>query len=154
MYWWFDGLVAKSCPTLGTQWTVACQAPLSMGFPKARILEWVANFFSRRSSQTREQIRVSCIDRWILQRLSHLCCAGLCLGSQSCPILCDPMDCSLPVNSVLGDYPGKNTGVGCHALLQEIFPTQGSNPGLPHYRQILYQVHYQGNQATYYIGLI
>ena len=31
-----------------------------------------------------------------------------------------------------GDSPGKNTGVGCHVLLQGIFPTQGSNPGLPH----------------------
>ena len=31
-----------------------------------------------------------------------------------------------------------NTGVGCHCLLQGIFPTQGSNPGLPHYRQTLY----------------
>ena len=43
---------------------------------------------------------------------------------------CDPMDCGLPASSVHGDSPGKNTGVGCHALLQEIFPTQGSNPGL------------------------
>ena len=38
----------------------------------------------------------------------------------------------------LGDSPGKNTGVDCHALLQGIFPTQGSNPGLLHCRQILY----------------
>ena len=36
-----------------------------------------------------------------------------------------------------GDSPGKNTGVGCHFLLQGIFPTQGSNPGLPHWRQTL-----------------
>ena len=42
------GLVAKSCPTLVTPWTVACQAPLSMGF-QARILEWVAISFSRGS---------------------------------------------------------------------------------------------------------
>ena len=35
------------------------------------------------------------------------------------------------------DFPGKNTGVGCHFLLQEIFLTQGSNLGLPHYRQTL-----------------
>ena len=34
------------------------------------------------------------------------------------------------------NFPGKNTGVGCHFLLQEIFPIQGSNPGLPHCRQI------------------
>ena len=37
--------------------------------------------------------------------------------------------------------PGKNTGVGCHALLQGIFPTQGSNPGLLHCRQILWLSH-------------
>ena len=35
------------------------------------------------------------------------------------------------------DSPGKNTGVGCHFLLQGIFPTQGSNPRLPHCRQTL-----------------
>ena len=41
------------------------------------------------------------------------------------------MDCSPPGSSVYGDSPGKNTGVGCHALLQGIFPTQGSNPRSP-----------------------
>ena len=69
----------------------------------------------------------------------------LCLVAQSCLILCDPMDCSPPGSSVHGDSPGKNTGVGCHALLQEIFPTQGSNPGLLHCRQILYQLSHQGS---------
>ena len=53
--------------------------------------------------------------------------AVLCLVSQLCPTLCDSMDCSPPGSSVYGDSPGKNTGVGCHALLQGIFPTQGSN---------------------------
>ena len=33
---------------------------------------------------------------------------------QSCPTLCDPMDCNPPGDSVHGDSPGKNTGVGCH----------------------------------------
>ena len=42
------------------------------------------------------------------------------------------MDCSPPGSSVQGDSPGKNTGVGCHAVLLEIFPTQRSNPGLLH----------------------
>ena len=46
---------------------------------------------------------------------------------QSCLTFCDPMDCSPPDSSVLWDSPGKNTGVGCHALLQGIFPTQGLN---------------------------
>ena len=48
----------------------------------------------------------------------------VCLVTQMCPTLCDPMDCSPPGFSVHGDSPGKNTGVGCHALLQGIFPTQ------------------------------
>ena len=69
----------------------------------------------------------------------------LCLVNQSCPTLWDPMDCSLPGSSVHGDSPGKNTGVGCHALLQGIFPTQGLNPGLLHYRQILYSLSHQGS---------
>ena len=43
------------------------------------------------------------------------------------------------------DSPGKNTRVGCHALLHRIFPTQGSNTGLPHGRQILYQLSHQGS---------
>ena len=60
----------------------------------------------------------------------------LCLVTQFCPTLCDPMDCSPPGASVHEDSPGKNTGVGCDALLQEIFPTQESNPGLPNCRQI------------------
>ena len=62
----------------------------------------------------------------------------LCLVAQSCLTLCDPMDCCPPGSSVHGDSPGKNTEVGCPALLQGIFPTQGLNPGLPHCRWILY----------------
>ena len=58
--------------------------------------------------------------------------------TQSCSTLCDPMDYSLPGSSVPGDSPGKKTGVGCYALLQGIFPTQGLNPGLPRCRRILY----------------
>ena len=46
------------------------------------------------------------------------------------------------------DSPGKNTGVGCHFLLQGIFPTQGLNPGLLHCRQILYQLSYQGSPLS------
>ena len=50
--------------------------------------------------------------------------------TQSCSTLCDPVDCGPPGSSVHGDSPGKNTRVSCHALLQGIFPTQGSNLGL------------------------
>ena len=72
-------------------------------------------------------------------------CAVLCLVTQSCPTLCYPMDCSPPGFSVHGNSPGKNTRVGCHALLQAIFPTQGWNPGLLHCRQVLYQLSHQGS---------
>ena len=40
---------------------------------------------------------------------------------------------------------GQNTGVGSQSLLQGIFPTQGSNPGLPHCKQILYQMSHKGS---------
>ena len=62
--------------------------------------------------------------------------AVLCLATQSCLILCDPIDCSSSSFSVHGDSPGKNTGVGSLSLLQGNFPTQGSNPDLPCCRQI------------------
>ena len=56
----------------------------------------------------------------------------------------DPMDPSPPGFSVyeIWDSLGKNTGVDRHSLLQGIFLTQGSNPGLPHCRWILYQLSY------------
>ena len=63
-------------------------------------------------------------------------CAVLCLVAQLCLTLCDPMDCSSPGSVVHRDSSGKKTGVGCHALLQGIFPTQGPNPGLLHCRWI------------------
>ena len=53
--------------------------------------------------------------------------------------------CSPPGSSVQGDCLGKNTGVGCHALLQGFFPTQRSNLGLPHCRWILYYLSHQGS---------
>ena len=71
------------------------------------------------------------------------CCAVLCLVTQSWPTLCDPMNCSPPSSSVHRDSPGKNTGVGRHALLQGIFPIQGLNPPLLHCRQTLYCLSHQ-----------
>ena len=55
--------------------------------------------------------------------------AVLGLVTQSCPTLCNPMDCSPPGSSVHDNSAGKNTDVGCHAVLQ-IFPTKGLNPGV------------------------
>ena len=67
--------------------------------------------------------------------------------AQSCPILCDPMDCSLTRFLCPWDSPGENTRVGFHFLLQENFPTQGSNPGLPHCRHPLYPLSHQGRSV-------
>ena len=50
-------------------------------------------------------------------------------------------------SSVHGDSPGKNIGVVCHALLQGILPVQGSNPGLPYCRQILYHLSHLGSPS-------
>ena len=69
---------------------------------------------------------------WIgnIQKAIWLCqdsvCMQVCSVVQLCPTLSDAIDCSLP-SSCLWDFPGMNTGVGCHFLLQGIFLTQGSN---------------------------
>ena len=55
------------------------------------------------------------------------------------------MNCSPLGSSVHGDSLGKNAGVGCRVLLQRIFPTQGSNQDLLHYKWILYQLSLQGS---------
>ena len=83
----------------------------------------------------------------------YICTYMLCLVVQSHPTLCDPMDYSLPGTSVHGDSPGKDTRVGCHALLQGIVPTQGLNPGLQHCRRILYHLSYQGSPVYMYVCL-
>ena len=72
-----------------------------------------------------------------------MCCAVLSLsvGSDSF------RPCGLLPTRLLSpwDSPGKNSEVGCHALLQRIFPTQGSNSGFPHCRQILGHLSHQGS---------
>ena len=87
---------------------------------------------------------VICFDQWCGTRLDII--RDLLVGitsplesevAQLCPTLCDPVDCSPPGSSVHGILPCKSTGVSCYFLLQEIFPTQRSNPDLPHCRQTL-----------------
>ena len=99
---WWCGLVAKSCLTLATPWPVVHQASPSMGILQARILEWVAIFFSRGSSQPRSWTQVSCIagrfftdwaTKWV-KSLSHVW-------------PCDPMGCSLPGSSVHGIFQAR-----------------------------------------------
>ena len=63
--------------------------------------------------------------------------------SESCSVVSDslwPHGLYSPWN-----FPGQNTGVGSHSLLQGIFPTQESNPGLPHCRRVFYRLSHQGS---------
>ena len=66
------------------------------------------------------------LKRYNLNSISSLQLGVSAKSTQSCLTLCDPMDCSQAPLSM--DSPGKNTRVGCHVLLQGIFPTQGWNP--------------------------
>ena len=87
------------------------------------------------------------------ENLEHVCvcvCVCVCthacmyvLVAQSCPTLCDPMNCSLPGSSVHGIFQARILEWAAIPSLQGIFPTQGSNPGLPHGRQILYCLSHQ-----------
>ena len=67
----------------------------------------------------------------------------ICACPQLCLVLCYHIDYNLPGSSIHVDSPGKSMGVGCHILLQGIFATQGSNPGILHCRQILYYLSHQ-----------
>ena len=63
-----------------------------------------------------------------------------------------PHDCSPPGSSVHGNSLGRNTGVGCHALLQGIVPTQGLNSGLLHCRRILLPTEPPGTSKNTGVG--
>ena len=106
-------LFAVISDSFATPWTVTIQAPLS----QARILEQVVISFLQRDLPNSHE------------PCTRPLCYLLCLVNQLCPTLCNPIDCSHPGSSVHGDSPGKNTTVGCCALLQGIFPIQESNLG-------------------------
>ena len=76
----------------------------------------------------------------------------VCLVAQLCPTLCNMCPTLWPTKLLCPwgwtRILGKNTGVGCHALLQEIFPTQGSNPGFSHCRQILYHLSHHCEKSS------
>ena len=116
--------VTKLCLTLWDP--MDCSPP---GFSahvvsQARTLEQVAISFSRWSYWPREGIPVSCIFRQILHHwtlgspIPSTAAAAAAKSLQSCPTLCDPIDGSPPRLRRPWDSPGKNTGVGCHFLLQ------------------------------------
>ena len=66
-----------------------------------------------------------------VQTLSVSPVSYLCLVAHLCLTLCNPMDYSPPGFSVHGDSPGKNTGVGFHAILQGNLPNPGIEPNSP-----------------------
>ena len=84
------------------------------------------------------------VTRFLASALWVLC---LCLVMQSCLTLCNPMDYQARLLCPW-DSPGKKTGVGCHAFLQGIFPTQGLNPDLSYCKRILYRLSHQGSSCT------
>ena len=128
----------QSCPTPCDP--MDCSPPGSSvhGILQARILQCVAMPSFRGSSQSRDRTYVSCVSCAGRQTLYHRVIA------KSCPTLrphgLQPARVPCP-----WDFPGKNAGVDCHFLLQGIFLTQETNPGLPHCGQKLYRLSHQGS---------
>ena len=89
------------------------------------LLTWGHNFFTLEPTWNFSKNK-GIISMEATKRLFLFLGLRVCLSCFSCVRLCDAMDCSLPGSSVHGDSPSKNTGVSWHALLQGIFPTQGS----------------------------
>ena len=119
------------------------------GILQARILEWVALSFSRESSRLRGWTLVSSLAgrfftteppgkvKMKVKSLSHV---QLFVTLWTVAYQAPPTRLLCPC-----EFPGKNTGVGCPFLLQGIFPTQGSNLGLLHCKQMLYPLSHQGS---------
>ena len=77
-----------------------------------------------------------------------VCCAVISCSVMQLlchPTLCNPIDCSPPDSFVHGGSPGTYTRVGCHSLLQGIYPAQGSNKCHPHCRWIIYHLSHHEN---------
>ena len=121
-----------------------CSPPGSSvhGIFQARVLEWGAISFSRGSPQPRDRTWVSQIAD-ILPSEPPGKPKKVQSGSRS--VVSD----SLRPHGLYSAWnsPGQNTGVGSLSLLQGIIPTQGSNPGLPHGRRILYQLSHKGSSV-------
>ena len=88
--------------------------------------------------------------RWGLAHLSDLLSHQyppylLCLPTQLCPTLCDPMDCSPEGSSVHGILQARILEWVAISFSRGIFPTQGLNPGLPHCSQMLYGLSHKGS---------
>ena len=124
-----------------TPWTVAHQGPLSVGFFRQEY--WSGLPFPPAGDLPHPGIEPGLLHcRQILYRLSYREDPKVAQKKKIQKVVSDslrPHGLYSPWNS-----PGQNTGVGSLSLLQGIFPTQGSNPGLPHCRRILYQLSHKG----------
>ena len=117
--------VAQSCPTLHDPMDCSLPGSSIHGIFQARVLEWDVIAFSNREMRNPQLSGIQENE------------------SESHSVLSDswwPHGLYSPWNS-----PSQNTGIGNHSLLQGIFPTQGSNPGLVHCRWILYQLSHKGS---------
>ena len=118
--------VAQSCPSLSNP--VDCSPPGSSihGIFQARVLEWGAIAFSTFEYRCQKFSKYAALENMMLYQLMiHVqnnemthAAATAAKSLQSCQTLCNPIDSCPLGSSVPGDSPGKNTGVGCHFLLQ------------------------------------
>ena len=115
----------------GTPWTVTHQAPLCMGFLRPEY--WSGLPFPSPGDRP---------DPGIEPRSPTLEAGALPSEPPGNPCVKWTVSPSVVSDSAIPwtawNSPGQNTGMGSLSLFQEIFPTQGSNPGLPHCRWILY----------------
>ena len=135
--------VAQSCLTLSDARDYTIH-----GILQASILEWVAFPFSRGSSQPRNQTGSPALQADFLPTEKKKKPEEF---SESCSVVSDssqPHGLQSPWN-----YTGQYPGVGSLSLLQGIFPTQGSNSGLPHCRWILYQLSHKGSPKQLYSNI-
>ena len=109
-----------------TPWSVACQASLSFTVSLS-LLKLMAIKLVMPSNH----LIFCCLLLLLPLIVPSIPWKSEVLVTQPCLTLCKPMDCS-PPGSCPWDSPDKNTGVGCHFLLQGIFPTQELNPSLLH----------------------
>ena len=127
----------QSCPTLCNPIDCSQPGPSAHGIFQAITVKWVAMPSSRGSSKPRGRTQVSCtasrfITVWATERESEV--------AQSCPTLCDPIDCSLPGSSVHGIFQAIFLQWIAIFFSRGISSTQVSNPGLLHCRQKLYHL--------------
>ena len=127
-------LVAKLCLTLCDPIDWSLPGSSVHGIVQARILEWGAISSSRGSSWPRDWTHVSCLAGRVFTAENE---------SENHSAVSDslrPHGWYTPWNS-----PGQNAGMDSSLFLQGLFPTQGSNPGLPNCRRILYQLSHKGS---------